>query len=217
MPNKPGTEFAILHAWREQGADRINPLAFHYLVALQKRMATLEGDARRLLGEKLSARIGAYAEDIERATSEDASVERTQPSTALAELTRQLDSRANVLDTGIATTDIAPRTTLAQIGVLDDVRKLWSNVRASNQVRRSLEDSPQNVGPLNSSSLVHRALTLMSEASPGYLQHFMSYVDVLSWLQHLDDHGVITAGGSSHPASGKPRPARKPRKRREPA
>jgi hypothetical protein len=217
MPSKPITEFAILDAWREQGADRINPLAFHYLVALQKRMATLEGDARRLLGEKLSARIEAYAEDIERTTSEDVSAQRTQPSTALAELTRQLDSRVNVRDTSITTSDDAPRSTLAEMGVLDDVRKLWSNVRASNQVRRSLEDSPQNTGPLNSSSLVHRALTLMSGASPGYVKHFMSYVDALSWLQHLDDHGVITAGGSSHPASGKPRPPRKARKRREPA
>ena len=47
MPSKPTPDFAILDAWREQGADRLNPLAFHYLVALQRRVAAHDGDARQ--------------------------------------------------------------------------------------------------------------------------------------------------------------------------
>jgi hypothetical protein len=42
---------------------------------------------------------------------------------------------------------------------------------------------PKNAGPLNSSSLVHRSLSLMREVSPEYLQHFLGYLDSLAWLE----------------------------------
>ena len=71
------------------------------------------------------------------------------------------------------------------MGVLDDFRKLWSSIHTSSQVRRSLQSSPENAGPLNSSSLVHRSLTLMREVSPGYLQQFVAYADILSSLESL--------------------------------
>ena len=217
MPSKPAPDFAILDAWREQGADRLNPLAFHYLTALQKRIATQQGDARRLLGEKLSAHIESYTKNLERDARRTVADDQAKPGTALAELTRELDSRATARNSGTASSDETPHSKLPEIGVLDDARKLWSSVHTRSQVRRSLENSPENAGPLNSSSLVHRALTLMGEVSPGYLQHFMSYVDALSWLQHLSDHGVLAAKATTSPASGKPRAPRKPRKRRETA
>ena len=47
MQSKPTSDAAILDTWREQGADRLDPLAFHYLVALQRRMADHDGDTRR--------------------------------------------------------------------------------------------------------------------------------------------------------------------------
>ena len=53
-------------------------------------------------------------------------------------------------------------------------------------MRQSLEQVPGNAGPLNSSSLVHRSLSLMRELSPGYLQQFLSYVDALSWMEQMN-------------------------------
>lgn len=206
---------AILDAWREQGADRLNPLAFHYLVALQQRIAAHDGDARRLLQEKLSARLNAYAEALECAVPKVADADHTAPTTLLGALTHELGQRADARNHRTATTDTAARNAAPQMSVLDDVRKLWSSVHTTSQVRRSLQHSPENAGPLNSSSLVHRSLTLMREVSPGYLQHFMSYVDALSWLQHMSDHGVLAAKATTTPVSGKPRVPRKPRKRRE--
>ncbi len=133
----------------------------------------------------------------------------------LGELTDELNRRAAARNTRDAATDTASRHTLPEMGMLDDVRKLWSCVHANSQVQRSLEHSPENAGPLNSSSLVHRSLTLMREVSPGYLQQFMSYVDALSWLEQLSDQGVL-ATKSVAPATGsKTRAPRKPRKRRE--
>lgn len=214
MPNKHVTEFSTLDAWREQGADRINPLAFHYMAALQRRMADHEGEARRVLQEKLSARINAYAKDLERIASQ-ATDGNAAPSTILGELADTLNRRASARSSGDEMINTASRHTLPEMGVLGDVRKLWSSVHANSQIQRSLEHSPENAGPLNSSSLVHRSLTLMREVSPGYLQQFMSYVDALSWLEQLSDQGVLVTRIASPASGSKTRAPRKPRKRRE--
>jgi Protein of unknown function (DUF2894). len=207
---------AILDAWREQGADRIDPLAFHYMVALQRRVARQDGDARLVLEEKLSARINAYAETLERATPDIADASHATTRTMLVELVDELSSRSAARNSHTATADTAPGCALSEMGVLDDFRKIWSSVHTNSQIRRSLEHSPENAGPLNSSSLVHRSLTLMREVSPGYLRQFMSYVDALSWLEQLNGCGVLAAKGASPPASGRARAPRKQRKRREP-
>lgn len=60
-------------------------------------------------------------------------------------------------------------------------------------MRRSLDQVPGNAGPLNSSSLVHRSLSLMHALSPGYLQQFLSYVDALSWMEQMSASGALPA------------------------
>jgi hypothetical protein len=66
-------------------------------------------------------------------------------------------------------------------------------VRTGQQLRVAEVLVPQNAGPLNSSSLVHRALSLMRELSPGYLQQFLAYADALSWLEQLNAGGTPPA------------------------
>jgi hypothetical protein len=66
-------------------------------------------------------------------------------------------------------------------------------VRSEKQLRQSLKKAPGNAGPLNSSSLVHRSLSLMRELSPGYLQQFLSYVDALSWMEQINGGGALPA------------------------
>ncbi|HAL23352.1 MAG TPA: DUF2894 domain-containing protein [Stenotrophomonas sp.] len=93
-----------------------------------------------------------------------------------------------------------------QVPMLDQVRREWSELRSEVQVRRSLRaEAPADGGPLNSAVLVQRMLDTMQGASPGYLRHFIDYVDTLSWLQALQD-GV--ASGSD---AAKPKRTRKPR------
>jgi hypothetical protein len=67
-------------------------------------------------------------------------------------------------------------------------------------MRQSLEQVPGNAGPLNSSSLVHRALSLMREVSPGYLKQFLSYVDALSWMEQMNGGAAPT--GKDAPRGG---------------
>jgi hypothetical protein len=210
-----GTPHAVLDAWREQGADRIDLIAFHYMVALHRRAAGHGGDTRRVLENRLSALIQAYADGLERAEIREANRARTAEAPALGmlrELVGGLASRTASVDDANAAAEAEPSAAFPEMPALDDFRKIWTRVRSDSQMRRSLEPSPTEAGPLNSSRLVHRALALMRELSPGYLQQFLSYIDVLSWLQQTSDAGALGSKETSRRDNGKARPA--PRKRR---
>lgn len=89
---------------------------------------------------------------------------------------------------------------------LREVRGLWSQLRTREQVRRALVPAPADVGPLNSRGLASRSLRLMHEASPGYLQHFTAYVDMLAGLQALQVRDAVAAGvGAGDAAPGRKR------------
>jgi len=189
----------VLGAWREQNADRLNPLRFHFIDALERRAASHDGEARRLLDERLSTLIKAYADDLEiAASSVDAIDSAATPGVpargALAGLIDYIANTAAASGNDLAASDAAPQpVALPALAALDEFRKIWSEVRTDSQVRQSLEQVPANAGPLNSGSLVHRSLTLMRELSPRYLQQFLAYVDTLSWMEQMIDGGALAA------------------------
>lgn len=82
--------------------------------------------------------------------------------------------------------DTSPVLSFPELPAIDYFQKTWERLRTRRQLQTSQEQVPDNAGPLNSSSLVHRSLSLMREVSPGYLQHFLTYVDTLSWLSETD-------------------------------
>lgn len=207
----------MLDAWRAQGADRADPMRFLFIEALERRAADHDGEARRLLDEKLSALIAAYAGAIEEAAPPaGAAHSTTTPSEssrgALGALIDDMARRATMRGDNPTTDDAAPSPgTRPAWEVLDDFRKLWSKVRTESQLRQSLEQVPENAGPLNSGSLVHRSLTLMREVSPGYLQHFMAYVDALAWVEQMNEGGALAVKEAPRSAGAKKRTRSKPR------
>lgn len=186
---------ALLQAWREQGADRLDPLGFHLIAALERRATALDGAAREVLQAKLAPLLKAYAQRVAEASA--STVTATPTGSALSEL-------LHVLDTPHDDAHAARRAAYPAIPTLDHFRQQWSRLRRASQVRDSLKQVPETTGPLNSSALVHRSMALMSELSPGYLQHFLAYVDDLAWLEQM--------GTTSAPAPNAPQPAN-PRKR----
>ena len=57
---------ATLDAWRERGADRLDPIRFHFIEALDRRAAGHSGEARRILDDRsVQALLEAYAEDLD--------------------------------------------------------------------------------------------------------------------------------------------------------
>ncbi|MBN3730651.1 DUF2894 domain-containing protein [Burkholderia sp. Tr-20390] len=181
---------ATLDAWREQGADRLDPVRFHRIDALERRAAALEGDARALLDARLATLLEGFAEVVARAdktaTATASGAAGTPARGALAELVERLARDAQADRRGL------------DPELVDYFRTMWSKVRTEQQYRQSLDQVPRNAGPLNSNSLVHRSLATMRELSPAYLQQFLSYVDALAWLEDL-------AGGGAQPEKEAPR------------
>ncbi|RQQ04650.1 DUF2894 domain-containing protein [Burkholderia stagnalis] len=203
---------AMLDAWREQGADRLDPVRFHLMDALARRAAGHDGDTRRLLDARLATLLAGYADIVERGAPNAADVgippgepARGEPAPgepargALAALVTQLARDAQADRAGI------------DPAMIEFFRETWSKVRTEKQYRQALDQVPRNAGPLNSSSLVHRSLSLMRDLSPGYLQQFLSYVDALSWLEDLMGGGAQAekeaprAKGAKKAARGKTR------------
>jgi len=217
MSNSGTRARAILDAWREQDADRLNPIRFHFIEALERRAAGHDGETRRLLDDRLSALIEAYAGDLDIAASNvghaDSATTPCAPARgALGGLVDHIANYAATRGDDLAASDATPQpSTFPQLEALDEFRKTWSEVRTDSQVRQSLEQVPANAGPLNSGSLVHRSLTLMRELSPGYLQQFLSYVDTLSWMEQMSDGGALAAKDGPRAVSTRKRTRGKPR------
>ncbi|HEY2022229.1 DUF2894 domain-containing protein [Paraburkholderia sp.] len=190
---------ATLDAWRASGADRVDPLRFRFIEALARRAAGHSGAARRILDGRLSTLLDEYAATLGRADKPKATVASAPldapPSAAddatLAALIERLAGHARADSDGAA---------YPELPALDYFRDVWSKVRADKQLRQSLAPVAGNTGPLNSSSLVHRSLSLMRELSPGYLKQFLSYVDTLSWLEQMNGGAPAGKERSRHAA-----------------
>ncbi len=101
--------------------------------------------------------------------------------------------RPAVAPTPVAMTPtvIATDDAFEDLDVLEYFRETWSKLSTDGNLRQSLAQVPENAGPLNSSHLVHRALSLMHDVSPDYLRHFLRHADALSWLEDMETAGVL--------------------------
>ncbi|WP_322048377.1 DUF2894 domain-containing protein [Paraburkholderia sp. J67] len=189
-----------LDAWRAQGADRVDVVRFATLDALERRACALTGAARDVLDARIDTLIAAYAKRLEAASPESnahASPQAASTNDALAAL---IETMSREVRAGAPTT------------LLDYFRDVWSKVSADQQVQQSLDQVPKNAGPLNSSSLVHRALLLMRELSPGYLRQFLAYADGLAWLEDL--HASAAPPAAAAAQTPRASAAKKPRRTR---
>jgi len=179
-----------LDAWREQGLDRLDPVRFQLIQAMASRTAGLAaGDAKRKLDTRLAELVQAYSTRVDSASTPATTHTTARPASQDSTLTGLLKHLATL------TAPATPRPVSSSVGslrerypelpVLDEFRSTWSRVSANRQVRQSEEQVHENAGPLNSNHLVHRALSMMRDVSPGYLHQFLSYLDALAWVEQL--------------------------------
>lgn len=188
--NNAASARARLDAWLACGDDRVNPVRFHLIDAMDRRTSAYEGEARRMLDERLARLLDAYERDVERAASKRA--DDASDASAHGPLAKLVDD--------LAKASSANHTSHAEL--LDYFRAVWSKVSAEKQLRDSFAQVPKNAGPLNSSSLVHRSLSLMREISPGYLEQFLAYADALAWMEEMNGPAVIVAKDAASPKKG---------------
>ncbi|TAA40179.1 DUF2894 domain-containing protein [Pseudoxanthomonas winnipegensis] len=234
-----------LERWRAQGADRIDPVRFALLDALAARTQAQTGATRALLEARLAALLAEYRTRVEQARARKRRTSRQAVSVAspLAELLDALHAGAQqrfdardeahaaspsgtragtAPDSGVGSAADAAAlppaaTRYPQLPALDEFQRLWEEVRTARQLRQSLEPAPEDSGPLNSHLLVHRALTLMHDTAPGYLQHFLGYVDTLSWMAQLQGGTDPEADAPRLPSGAKPPKSPRSRARKKPA
>ncbi|MFY0479464.1 DUF2894 domain-containing protein [Achromobacter marplatensis] len=217
---------ATLNAWRESGADRVDPVRFRFLDAMARRAAARDGAARQLLDDRLAALLQAYEHELDTAFANPAetggaclvdaddtpaagAAEPGVAPSALADLIAYLASPDAPEGDAAWTRDaLGLRDAYPDVQMLEYFRSVWSRVSADRQVRQSQEQVHKNAGPLNSNQLVHRALSLMRELSPGYLQQFLSYTDALMWMEQLHVATAPAPKEAGRAGAGKTAPAK---------
>ena len=156
-----------------------------------------------MLDERLQTYMAAYAEALQksRETPEVAADNEPAPARrgALAELVDYLGQHAPPSAVGSAPSPASS----GELKTLSYFKSTWSRLSADRRLHQSLAKVPENAGPLNSHHLVHRALTLMRDLSPEYLNKFMSYVDGLLWLDDANTRGSAAAGAQGTDAGRK--------------
>ncbi|WP_349778380.1 DUF2894 domain-containing protein [Xanthomonas sp. WHRI 6108] len=215
MSTQATSAHARLQRWRSQGADQLDPVRFHLMETLAARAGTQAEPVREVLEEKLGKLVDAYAATVKQAARRRVASAAAQPSqrSALGALADRMAGHAALMEVDSRKTASAEATQFPELPALEDFRRTWTTVRTASQVRQSLQDAPKDAGPLNSSVLVHRCISLMRECSPGYLQHFLGYVDALSWLEQLHSGGALASEDAAPVAPGKKRSRRAPTRR----
>ncbi|NJB93863.1 DUF2894 domain-containing protein [Xanthomonas arboricola] len=210
MSTQATSAHARLQRWRSQGADQLDPVRFHLMETLAARAGKQAEPVREVLEEKLGKLVDAYAATVKEAARRRVASAAAQPSqrSALGALADRMAGHAALMEVDSRKTASAEATQFPELPALEDFRRTWTTVRTASQVRQSLQDAPKDAGPLNSSVLVHRCISLMRECSPGYLQHFLGYVDALSWLEQLHSGGALASEDAAPVAPGKKRSKR---------
>ncbi|WP_313319836.1 DUF2894 domain-containing protein [Stenotrophomonas sp.] len=201
-----------LQAWREQGADRRDPARFQLIAALADRAQAYAGTARLQLDARLQRLTEAYRELVSTPIA-SASTAPAEPG-PLQALLLQLNSEPLQYQLPLAASASASSEAendameAPLMPALDEFQQLWSRIRIDSLLRQCLDALPEDAGPLHSSVLTYRAMALMQDISPEYLQHFIGYVDVLTWMDQL---APASATGAAEGKRKAPRKKRSPK------
>ena len=182
---------AALNAARAAGGPVADPTRWQRIEALARRADAHQGATRQLLDARLQALLAELAPSADvapapvPAPAQDAAGDIPRPASpaqALRALRAQLEPTQDDAATQAASApdaSAAPR----DLKVVHQHRAAWTQLRAEQLAAQSQTALPDQAGPLNSQLLLHRALTLMRETSPGYLQHLMGQAEALMWLE----------------------------------
>ena len=191
-------------AWQAQlceaGAAAHDPVGWHYAQLLAARTRQERGPVQAQLLVKLQAALQALAHGLANSAPKVSTVASTvastgasplatpiaTPSPALAALVAQrlrlqkaqADTTASVWSAAPSASQDSPR--------VRQVRRQLGRMRVQKQLSQALAQAPQNAGPINSQMLVLRALALLRERSPEYLNRLMTEVDTLLCLEDAE-------------------------------
>ena len=173
---------AALNAARAAGGPVADPTRWQRIEALARRADAHQGATRQLLDARLQALLAELAPSADVAPAPVPAPAQDAAGDIPRALRAQLEPTQDDAATQAASApdaSAAPR----DLKVVHQHRAAWTQLRAEQRVAQSQTALPDQAGPLNSQLLLHRALTLMRETAPGYLQHFMGQAEALMWLE----------------------------------
>jgi len=207
MPTEASRLRARPDAPREERPPRTNRVREALISALQRRLDHADAALAPLLQARLEELMQSRATEVAATSATRAGspaiADRSQRT--LLGLSEYIQANKRAVHS--ATSADRERTTVSPPVVLEEFRQLWDRIRTESQLRAALAPIPDDAGPLHSSALLHRAMRLMADTSPGYLQHFLAYADALTWMERLQQVGLLdaAAGNPGAGASAKPR------------
>ncbi|WP_058833895.1 DUF2894 domain-containing protein [Luteimonas abyssi] len=208
---------ALLARWLAQGGSCRDPVRVHYIAALRRRAAQAQGPLRDALDARVVALLRTCAQelaqpDMPRRASSAGRDRAVDPPHPLASVVDALAQHARMR--AGAAQDAGPMSSFpTALPALEPARRQWADVRSHSRLQAAMAPPPEDAGPLNSTHLVHRAFATMRAAAPGYLLHFLDYVDALSGLERLPGLGDGSTD-AGRVAEGRKRGRAAPRKRR---
>jgi len=190
-----------LASLRAAGAHLRDPVRFHYLEALARRMQAQPAAVQQRLAARWQEAVADYVQRASPASAPADGHAPQPPGTPLAELNRYIQRRTR------ADAQSLPSSAGDGTDGLKSVQRfgeVWARISAEQKVAQALERGPENAGPLNSHMLMLRSLALMRTLSPDYLRRFLSQMESLLWLEQ--------AGRKTTPAQARPARRGSPRK-----
>lgn len=208
------------------GAEALAPWRWHHVTALARRSQGQGTAVRAVLRGKLMRALRDLEQRV--ASAARPPVSPSEGAVVLSPLAELLRSIEVPLPTGgaqqekwreneaggappMAVTGLAP---LSDLKSLQEGREVWSRLKVQHQIARSLAAAPINPGPLNSETLVLRALQRLNTLAPAYLEGFISQVETLRWIDARSQTEAQAAGCQDvRREANKPVSRGKPRKR----
>jgi hypothetical protein len=193
----PPIPHTLLASLRASDAPDFDAVGWHYIEVLSQRAQAQTGAAHALLNDKLCNALRDFQARLEARQNPALNLPNSsQPCAAatpspLANLLRDMAKQAPAEP---ASHTHKPPGWRAESPGVKQFRKQLGKISVQKQVTQAIAQAPQNAGPINSHMLVLRSLGLMRQASPDYLNRFMTYVDTLLSLE---------AAGSGKPAASK--------------
>lgn len=174
---------ALLLSLRKAGAAQSDPVGWHYIETLAARTHAHTGAVQQLLQEKLHSALMTLQERLDNRPMPGS--DRDPRSAAPSPMAQLLQDMAPAADIA----SVHPLAAAGRGGESPRVRQFRRQLRkisVQKQVSQAIAQGPQNAGPINSHMLVLRALGLMRDISPDYLNRFMTHVDTLLCLEDAE-------------------------------
>ncbi|MDI1261257.1 DUF2894 domain-containing protein [Aquabacterium sp.] len=184
-----------LEALRREGAARFDPVRFHYLEVLSRRVEGAAAEVRHILQGKLDAALADYGQRCAPAPQggRDDGVKPWSAGRAPVSPLTQLNQYIQLRTQSVSGADsLGHDEGGSDIKSARRFRETWSRIAAEKQVNEAFGRGPENAGPLNAHMLVLHSLRLMRDLSPHYLQQFMAQVDTLLWLDQVNQKYTLT-------------------------